>query len=72
MFIETNAILSNDIEYDWINYATTIAIDYFFHLITNEDREYNLALQENQVVYPIQMLKPSISRFIKHVPLSLE
>ncbi|MBC8238288.1 MAG: hypothetical protein H8E76_08705 [Helicobacteraceae bacterium] len=69
VFIETNAILSNDIEYDWINYATTIAVDYFFHLITNEDREYNLALQENQVLYPIEMLKPSISRFIKYTPL---
>ena len=72
VFIETNAILSNDIEYDWINYATTIAIDYFFHLITNEDREYNLTLQENQIVYPIEMLKPSISRFIKYIPISTE
>ena len=65
VLIETNAILSNDIQYDWINYTTTVAVDYFFHLITNEDREYAIASVENQMIYPIELLKPSVSRFIK-------
>lgn len=68
VLIETNAILSNDIRYDWINYTTTVAIDYFFHRITNEEREYNIELVENQMIYPIELLKPSVSRFVKHTP----
>ena len=72
VLIETNAILSNDIEYDWINYTTTVAVDYFFHLITNEDREYDIETVDNQMVYPIELLKPSISRFMKYTPMPKE
>jgi hypothetical protein len=35
VLIETNALLGNDIVYDWINYATTIGVDYFYNLLTN-------------------------------------
>jgi len=69
VLVETNSLLSNDIEYDWINYTTTVGIDYFFNLITNEDREYNITLVDNQMIYPIELLKPSIARFIKHKPI---
>ena len=69
VLIETNAILSNDIEYDWINYTTTVAMDYFFHLITNAQREYNIVLIDQQMSYPIELLKPSVSRFIKYMPI---
>ena len=31
VFIETNSLLGNDIVYDWINYTTTIGVDYFMH-----------------------------------------
>ncbi len=68
ILIQTNALLSNDIKYDWINYTTTIAIDYFFSLLTNDDREYNINLVENQMLYPIEILKPSLSRFIQYFP----
>jgi hypothetical protein len=64
VMVETNALLSNDIVYDWINYATTIGTDYFYHLITNDEREYQLPLEKNQVVYPIFLVKPSASRFV--------
>jgi len=65
LLIETNDLLGNDIVYDWINYTTTIGIDYFFHLITGEDRNYHIPMQDNQMIYKIELLKPSISRFIK-------
>ena len=67
VLIETNSLLSNDIEYDWINYTTTVGIDYFFHLLTNEDREYNIEIADNQMIYPIELLKPSVARFVKHI-----
>jgi len=62
---ESNSLLGNDIVYDWINYTTTIGVDYFFHLMTNADREYNLPIKNNQVIYPIELMKSSISRFTK-------
>lgn len=66
VLIETNSLLGNDIVYDWINYTTTVGIDFFFNQITKDDREYNIEVQDNQMVYTIQLLKPSLSRFIKY------
>ena len=65
ILIEANSLLSNDIVYDWINYSTTVGIDYFFNLITNENREYNIPVQDNQMIYKIELLRPVMSRFIK-------
>ncbi len=66
VLIETNSLLGNDIVYDWINYTTTVGIDYFFDQITNEGREYDIPVQENQMIYSIELLRPSLSRFIPH------
>ena len=66
VLIESNALLSNDIVYDWINYTTTVGIDYFFNLITNDARKYNIAVDNNQMMYKIELLQPSLSRFIKY------
>ncbi|WP_455756186.1 hypothetical protein [Sulfurimonas sp.] len=66
VLIETNALLSNDIKYDWINYTTTVGMDYFYNLITNSDREYNIEVVDNQMIYQIELLKPSVSRFVKY------
>ena len=46
---ETNSLIGNDIVYDWINYTTTIGVDYFFNQLTNEDKEYNILLEDNQM-----------------------
>lgn len=64
--IETNSLLGNDIVYDWINYTTTVGIDYFSHLINGKKREYDIEIQNNQMNYPIKLLKPSVSRFIPY------
>ncbi|MCK9472374.1 hypothetical protein [Sulfurimonas sp.] len=64
VLIETNSLLGNDIVYDWINYTTTVGIDYFSHLISGENREYDIQNINNQMIYPINLLKPSVSRFI--------
>lgn len=67
ILIETNSLLSNDIVYDWINYTTTIGLDYFFSIITAGDREYNMALLNNQFNHSIELLKPTRYRFIQHL-----
>ena len=67
VLIETNSLLGNDIVYDWINYTTTVGVDYFFNKMTNEDREYDITLEEDQMVYDVELLQPSRSRFIKYI-----
>ncbi|SFV61300.1 Putative periplasmic protein [hydrothermal vent metagenome] len=69
---QTNALLENDIKYDWINYTTTIGIDYFFSLITKQPREYDIPIVENQMIYPIELIQPSYARFVKYYPISEE
>ena len=69
---ETNSLLGSDIVYDWINYATTIGIDYIFNQLTNEDREYNVKVEENQMRYDIELLQPSVSRFISYSHIDRE
>ncbi len=66
VLIETNSLLGNDIVYDWINYTTTVGIDFFFNQITKDDREYNIEVQDNQMIYTIELIKPSVSRFIDY------
>ncbi len=66
IFIETNYLLGNDIVYDWINYTTTVGIDLFFTKITNQDRQYKIDMKDNQMLYPIELLQPSKTRFIKY------
>jgi len=66
VLIETNSLLGNDIVYDWINYTTTVGVDYFYNEITGEDREYAISMQDKQMLYDIELLKPSLSRFIKY------
>lgn len=66
IFIETNSLLGNDIVYDWINYTTTVGMDYFFNKITAQDKQYKIEMVDNQMLYPIELLQPSKTRFIKY------
>lgn len=66
LLIETNSILQNDIVYDWINYTTTIGLDYFSYILSGEKRRYDIEVRSNQMVYPIKLLQPSVSRFIPY------
>ena len=68
VLIETNSLLGNDIVYDWINYTTTVGIDYFYSQITGKAREYNINISDNQMVYDIELLRPGISRFFPYSP----
>jgi len=61
--VQTNALLNNDIVYDWINYSSSIGVDYFYHKITGEERLYDLPVVNNQVIYPIAIVQPTKARF---------
>ena len=64
VMVEANNLLNNDISYDWINYATTVGIDYFYYLSSTNKREYPLKLTNNQVKYPITLVEPGYSKFL--------
>jgi hypothetical protein len=66
--VEANAILGTDITYTWINYTTTVGADYFYSLATNNDREYPILIKENQLQYPIELVKPLRYKFVKKQP----
>ena len=67
VLIETNSLLGNDITYDWINYTTTVGIDYFYGLITDDDRTYKAQMNEQQMTYEVELLRPSRSKFVEYV-----
>ncbi len=60
---ETNILLGNDINYDWINYATTIGIDYMRHLSLGSEREYPAEIIDAQVHYPVKLYAPGYATF---------
>ena len=72
VLIETNYLLGNDIVYDWINYTTTVGIDFFFNQLIGEVREYNIEIVDNQMLYPTKLMQPSLSRFIPYISDSEE
>lgn len=72
VLIETNSILGNDIVYDWINYTTTVGIDYFSYIINGQKREYDIENLNNQMIYPIKLLQPSVSKFVPYKSSSKE
>jgi len=61
---ETNTLFDNDIDYDWINYSTTIGVDFLYSLVTDEERLYALEVDKNQVNYPVTLVRPALSRFV--------
>ncbi len=63
VILEANNLLNNDIQYDWINYATTIGIDYLYHNRTRGEREYPLDISDSQVLYPITLVTPGYAKF---------
>jgi len=65
--VEINSLLGNDIEYDWINYSTTIGVDYFYSQITGEERDYNIPIKNNQILYKIELLHPGRTKFLPYV-----
>ncbi|MCK5109953.1 MAG: hypothetical protein KAQ94_00410 [Arcobacteraceae bacterium] len=50
---EYNAILGNDLVYNWVNYSTTIGIEY---LISKDVSSFeNIKLNKNQIEYPVTL-----------------
>lgn len=64
---EVNALFGHDIVYDWVNYATSIGIDYlcndFYH--AQNGRVFNERIENNQVRFNTAIYKPERHSFVK-------
>lgn len=54
---ETNALMNNDIVFDWVNYASSIGIDYLVATLTSTPRKYTMRAVNSQILYPIELLQ---------------
>ena len=63
--VAINKLLDNNIVFNWINYSTSIGIDYIYALYfdNNSKRLFNENIINNQVRYNIQIVKPTKSAF---------
>ncbi|KIM10633.1 MAG: hypothetical protein KU37_10105 [Sulfuricurvum sp. PC08-66] len=59
ILIEANELFNNNIVYDRINFATTLGIDLLLSKVIDEPREFNLPIQNNQIIYPIHIYTPT-------------
>ncbi len=55
---EINSLMNNDLTFDWINYTTSIGTDYLISILTHHERLYSLTLQDGQIIYPIELMRP--------------
>jgi hypothetical protein len=53
---EANALMNNDITVDWIQYSTSVGIDYLVSVLDNSSREYSMRLIDSQIIYPVELL----------------
>lgn len=54
---EANALMNNEITVDWIQYATSVGIDYLVSILDHSPREYSMRIINSQVVYPVELLQ---------------
>lgn len=54
---EANALMNNDIAFDWIQYSSSVGIDYLVSLLDTSPREYTMRLIHSQVIYPVELLR---------------
>jgi hypothetical protein len=54
---EINALMNNDLTFDWILYTSSVGVDYLVSTLTGAQREYSMRLIDAQVVYSTELLQ---------------
>jgi hypothetical protein len=52
---EYNSLFGVDITYDWINYTSTVVVDYIFSKENNIDRIYDIELKNGSFIYDVEV-----------------
>ncbi|MDP3120285.1 MAG: hypothetical protein Q8N01_07715 [Sulfuricurvum sp.] len=60
---EANALMHNDLTFDWINYTTSVGTDYLISHLYVHERSYTMPIINNQIIYPVELLRPKESGF---------
>ncbi|MDP3301151.1 MAG: hypothetical protein Q8S36_04200 [Sulfuricurvum sp.] len=60
---EANALMHNDLTFDWINYTTSVGADYLISHLYGRERSYSMPIINNQLIYPVELLRPKESGF---------
>lgn len=64
LFIENAKFLNADLEYNWINYATALGVEYFYtKSVSRAKRYFKEKIKDQQVQYNIEILQPTNTRF---------
>ncbi|MDD5717902.1 MAG: hypothetical protein PHW64_08925 [Sulfuricurvum sp.] len=54
---ESNALMNNDIRFDWIQYSASVGIDYLVSQLSHTPRSYSMRIVNNQIIYPVELLQ---------------
>lgn len=67
--VELNALFGHDIVYDWVNYSTSVGIDYFYtqYFVPTANKNFNENIVENQVEYDVSIMRPKRYKFEKEL-----
>ncbi|WP_331773839.1 hypothetical protein [Sulfurospirillum sp. 1612] len=60
--VRANEMLGGDIEYDWVNYSTTLGIDMLYetYFLADGQRDFSETIANGQVQYGIKIMSPKI------------
>jgi len=66
---ELNSLFGHDIVYDWVNYSTSVGIDYFYtnYFVPTASKSFNEKIVENQVEYEVSIVRPKRYKFEKEI-----
>jgi SRSO17 transposase len=64
---DTNLILGTNLDFSWVNYATTIGLDYLVrnYIDSGSRKIFSEKMVNNQIRYDIEILKPENASFVK-------
>lgn len=60
---EANALMHNDLSFDWINYTTSVGTDYLISMFYGTQRAYSMPIIDHQIIYPVELMHPKESGF---------
>lgn len=54
---DINMLINTEINTDWIQYSTSVGIDYLVSILDHSSREYTMRIIHSQVIYPVELLR---------------
>jgi hypothetical protein len=63
---DINLVLGNNPDYNWIDYSTTIGMDYIYTNIIGQDRIFGEEIYDNQIEYKVRLERAGRSSFIPY------